>query len=104
MQRFTCKTNGKLARKCAFLIKNRVFEGSGAAWVSGLEPGGPKGAQLHEPPHPFGRSFWRFFDIFAGLFCSVFSCALIFPTLGGLGAQRCPKERFWEVILMPFGG
>ena len=28
----------------------------------------------------------------------------MFRTLGGFGAQRCPKRIFWEVLLMPFWG
>ena len=52
----------------------------------------------------FWRSFWHFFGIFADVFLGVFSCALIFRTWGGLGAQGCQKVRFWEVLLMPFLG
>ena len=55
-------------------------------------------------PSPFWRSFWHLFGIFAGTFLSVFSCALIFCTLGDFGAQRCRKGRFWEPLLMPFWG
>ena len=46
----------------------------------------------------------HFFGIFADVFLGVFSCALIFRTWGGLGAQGCQKVRFWEVLLMPFWG
>ena len=34
---------------------------------------------------PFGRSFWHLFGIFADVFLSVFSGALVFRTLGGFG-------------------
>ena len=53
---------------------------------------------------PFRTSFWHIFGSSVVLFSSVFSCARIFCTSGGFGAPRCRKVRFWEVLLMPFGG
>ena len=48
------------------------------------------------------RSFWHFFDVFGSRFFHAFFSGAFFCTWGAFGAPRCPKVRFWEVILMTF--
>ena len=109
---FFCETRTpKLATQimniCVLLMNTLFFRGSGApleSFGAGSGTGEAKEEEKRRKPHPFGRSFWQLSRNFAGVFCSAFSGALVFRTLGGLGAQRCPKGRFGEVISMTFWG
>ena len=78
--------------------------GLGRPWnglAPGLEPGRQKGAKQGETVVNFGGDFGNFL-VFVRVYFSVFSGALVLHTLGGLGAQKLPKGRLWEVIFMTF--
>ncbi len=68
--------------------ETRVFWWSWAPWGPGVETGRQKGAKLHQSVTRFGGHF-TILSAFCGVcFFRVFSGALVFRTLGGLGAQR----------------